>query len=78
MVLGYFGKTPVKPDSEIVKIASEKLNLEPTTKTALELANADETKSLKYWEDKLKAENIQTTEENIFIAAACGEKGIIF
>jgi pyruvate carboxylase subunit B len=78
MVLGYFGKTPVKPDPEIVKIASEKLNLEPTTKTALELANADETKSLKYWEDKLKAENIQTTEENIFIAAACGEKGITF
>jgi pyruvate carboxylase subunit B len=78
MVLGYFGKTPVKPDPEIVKIASEKLNLEPTTKTALELANADETKSLKYWEDKLKAENIETTEENIFIAAACGEKGITF
>jgi len=78
MVLGYFGKTPVKPDPEIVKIASEKLNLEPTTKTALELADADETKSLKYWEDKLKAENIETTEENIFIAAACGEKGITF
>jgi len=27
MVLGYFGKTPVAPDPEIVKIASEKLNL---------------------------------------------------
>jgi pyruvate carboxylase subunit B len=78
MVLGYFGKTPVEPDPEVVKLASQKLNLEPTTKTALELANADETKSLKYWEDKLKAEGIETTEENIFIAAACGEKGITF
>ena len=78
MVLGYFGKTPVEPDPEVVKIASEKLGLEPTTKTALELANEDETKSLKYWEDKLKEEGIETTEENIFIAAACGEKGITF
>ncbi len=78
MVLGYFGKTPVEPDPEVVKLASEKLGLEPTTKTALELANEDETKSLKYWEDKLKAEGIETTEENIFIAAACGEKGITF
>ena len=78
MVLGYFGKTPVEPDPEVVKIASEKLGLEPTTKTALELANEDETKSLKYWEDKLKEEGIETTEENIFIAAACGDKGITF
>ena len=78
MVLGYFGKTPVAPDPEIVKLASEKLNLEPTTKTALELANADETKSLKYWENKLQEEKIAITEENIFIAAACGEKGITF
>ena len=31
MVLGYFGKTPVEPDVEIVKLASEKLKLEPTT-----------------------------------------------
>jgi pyruvate carboxylase subunit B len=78
MVLGYFGKTPVAPDPEIVKLASQKLNLEPTTKTALELANEDETKSLKHWEEKLKEEGIETTEENIFIAAACGEKGITF
>ncbi len=78
MVLGYFGKTPVAPDPEIVKIASEKLNLEPTTKKVLELTDADETKSLAYWSDKLKEEDIETTDENIFIAAACGEKGITF
>jgi pyruvate carboxylase subunit B len=78
MVLGYFGKTPVAPDPEVVKIASEKLNLEPTTQKALDLANADESKSLETWIKKLKEENIEITEENIFIAAACHEKGISF
>ena len=78
MVLGYFGKTPVAPDPEIVKIASEKLNLVPTTDKALDLANADYTKSLDNWINKLKEENIEITEENIFIAAACQEKGISF
>ncbi len=78
MVLGYFGKTPVAPDPEIVKIASEKLNLPTTTENAIDLADADETKTLKFWEDKLTAEGIETSEENIFIAAACQEKGITF
>ncbi len=71
MVLGYFGKTPVAPDPEIVKIASEKLGLPPTTEKAIDLANADESKSLNTWINKLK-------EENIFIAAACQDKGITF
>jgi len=78
MVLGYFGKTPVAPDPEIVKIASEKLNLEPTTKNAIDLADADETKSLAYWQKELEHIGIETTEENIFIAAACQEKGLAF
>jgi pyruvate carboxylase subunit B len=78
MVLGYFGKTPVAPDPEIVKIASEKLGLEPTTEKVLDLTEADPTKSLLHWENILKEEGIETTEENIFIAAACQEKGITF
>ena len=78
MVLGYFGKTPVAPDPEIVKIASEKLNLEPTTQNALDLANSDESKSLQHAIDELKKEDLEITEENIFIAAACQEKGIAF
>ncbi|MEA3330581.1 MAG: biotin/lipoyl-containing protein [Campylobacterota bacterium] len=78
MVLGYFGKTPVAPDAEVVKIASEKLGLEPTTENAIDIANADETKSLQHAIDKLKAEDLEITEENIFIAAACQEKGIAF
>lgn len=78
MVLGYFGKTPVAPDPEIVKIASEKLNLLPTTEKALDLADADPAKSLENWINVLKEENIEITEENIFIAAACQDKGISF
>ncbi|MBU1989170.1 biotin attachment protein [bacterium] len=78
MVLGYFGKTPVAPDPEVVRIASEKLGLEPTTEKVLDLTEADETKSLAHWTKKLEEENIEATDENIFIAAACGEKGITF
>jgi pyruvate carboxylase subunit B len=78
MVLGYFGKTPVPADPEIVKLASEKLKLEPTTENPLDIADRDEKKTMSYWEGRLKEENIEATEENIFIAAACDEKGIAF
>ncbi len=78
MVLGYFGKTPTTPDEEIVKLASEKLKLEPTTENPLDIADRDEKKTMAYWEKRLKEEGIETTEENIFIAAACDEKGITF
>ncbi|WP_456469938.1 biotin/lipoyl-containing protein [Caminibacter sp.] len=78
MVLGYFGKTPVKPDEEVIKLASEQLNLEPTTENPLDLADRDERKSIKYWKELLEKEGIEPTEENIFIAASCQEKGIAF
>jgi pyruvate carboxylase subunit B len=78
MVLGYFGKTPIEPDPEVVRLASEHLGLEPTTKNALELADEDDTKSLFSWINRLKEEDIEITEENIFIAAACHDKGIEF
>ena len=78
MVLGYFGKTPVAPDAEIVKLASEKLKLEPTTLNPLDIADADEKKRISVWKQRLEIEGIETTEENIFIAAACDEKGIAF
>ena len=78
MVLGYFGKTPTAPDAEVVKIASEKLGLEPTTENAIDLADKDETKSIAYWTKKLEDEGIETSDENIFIAAACQDKGITF
>ena len=78
MVLGYFGKTPTAPDPEIVKIASEKMGLEPTTENAIDIADKDETKSLAYWSARLEEEGIELSEENIFIAAACQDKGIVF
>jgi pyruvate carboxylase subunit B len=78
MVLGYFGKTPVEPDPEIVKLASEKLKLEPTTKNPLDIADEDPKKSIAAWKERLEIEGIEATEENIFIAAACDEKGIAF
>ncbi|AXH09742.1 biotin attachment protein [Malaciobacter halophilus] len=78
MVLGYFGKTPTQPDEEVVKLASEKLKLEPTTENPLDIADRDERKTMSFWENRLKEEGIETTEENIFIAAACDEKGITF
>jgi pyruvate carboxylase subunit B len=78
MVLGYFGKTPVEPDAQIVKLASEKLKLEPTSENPLDIADRDEKKTMAYWEGRLKEEKIEVTDENIFIAAACDEKGISF
>ena len=78
MVLGYFGKTPTTPDSKIVELASKQLELEPTTENPLDIADRDERKSLDYWKNILSEKEIDTTEENIFIAAACAEKGIEF
>ncbi|HED6776306.1 TPA: biotin attachment protein [Campylobacter jejuni] len=78
MVLGYFGKTPVTPDANIVELASKQLNLEPTTELAINIADKDESKSIAYTKTLLEKEGIETTEENIFIAAACKEKGIAF
>ncbi|MCD6654101.1 MAG: biotin attachment protein [Sulfurovum sp.] len=78
MVLGYFGKTPVQADDEIIKLASEKLGLEPTTENPLDIADRDETKSIAYWTTVLQKEGLKTTEENIFIAGACDKKGIAF
>lgn len=78
MVLGYFGRTPVKPDSEIVKMAEKQLGLAPTKEHAIDIADKDEKKSIKYAAEVLKRENIEPNEENIFIALACKEKGIAF
>lgn len=78
MVLGYFGKTPVEPDAEVVRFASEKLKLEPTSENPLDIADRDEKKKISVWKQRLEIEGIETSDENIFIAAACDEKGIAF
>ncbi len=78
MVLGYFGKTPVEPNAEVKKLAAKQLNLEPTTELAIDIADKDETKSIAYVKSLLEKEGIAVSEENIFIAAACKEKGIAY
>ena len=78
MVLGYFGKTPVAPDAKIVTLASEQLKLEPTHENALDLADADDSKSLLHVKELLEKEGLKTTEENLFIVASCKDKGIAF
>ncbi|MBQ9432525.1 MAG: biotin/lipoyl-binding protein [Kiritimatiellae bacterium] len=86
MVLGYFGKTPVPPDPEIVKKAAEfmasseltKPYSTPTDKTVLELNDADPNKGGAVARKALEDAGLPVTDENIFIAASCKEKGILF
>ena len=78
MVLGYFGRTPMPPDPKIVELASEQLHLEPTTENPIDIADRDEKKSIAYWRAVLQGEGIETSDENIFIAASCDKKGIAF
>ena len=78
MVLGYFGKTPVAPDAEVMKIASEQLGLEPTTQKPLERNDADPTKGVEAARKQLLEANLADTDENIFIVATCKDKGLAF
>lgn len=78
MVLGYFGKTPVPPDEDVVALAAKQLELEPTTEKAVDRNNADPTKGVKAVEKQLKEEGFPVTDENVFIVASCGPKGITF
>ncbi len=76
MVLGYFGKTPLEPDPEIVKLAEEQLGKKPTTELVVDINDADPTKGVKSARAMLEKEQLPVTDENIFIAAACKDKGI--
>ena len=78
MVLGYFGKTPVAPDAEVIKIASEQLKLEPTTEKCIDINDKDPKKGVEAAKAMLEKASLPITDENIFIAASCKEKGILF
>ena len=79
MVLGYFGKTPVPPDPEIVEIAAEQLGLEPTTANPRDLNDEDPGKGIEAAKKLLAEEGIDdTSDEAIFIASALRDKGIAF
>jgi len=79
MVLGYFGKTPLEPDPEIVKVASQQLKLPPTTEDPRARNDRDPNKGVEACQKMLTDAGItDLSEENIFIAATCKEKGIQF
>ena len=78
MVLGYFGKTPVPPDPEVVKLAADQLEMEPTDRPPLELNDADPKKGVAAATQRLSDEELPISDENIFIVAACGDKGIAY
>lgn len=78
MVLGYFGRTPVSPDPEIVAIAAEQLKLEPTTETVQHHNDQDPAKSIAACEKILKDNNLPATDENVFLIASCADKGLLY
>ncbi len=78
MILGYFGRTPVPPDKELVKLAAKQLEMEPTTRPPLELNDEDSEKGIPRSRQRLAAAGLEVTDENIFIVATCGDKGITF
>lgn len=78
MVLGYFGKTPVEPDAAVIKIAQEQLKLDPTTENPLDINDRNPKKGVAVCKKMLEETGLPVNDENIFIAASCGDKGILF
>ncbi|MEE2716886.1 MAG: biotin/lipoyl-containing protein [SAR324 cluster bacterium] len=74
MVLGYFGRTPVAPDPEIVELASEQLGKPTFTEDPLDLLDPGMPKAA----ETLKKHGLPETEENLFIASSCESKGVDF
>lgn len=74
MVLGYFGRTPRKPDPEIIKLAAEQLEKPIFDGDPLDVLEPGIPQAKKLLEDN----NLPVSDENIFIVATCEEKGITF
>ena len=66
-VLGYFGKTPLSPDPEVVKKASEQLKLEPFVGNPLEAApnNVGAAQQI------LRDHKLEVNDENTFLVLSC-------
>ena len=62
-VLGYFGKTPLPPDPQVVKMASEQLNLPVFTGDPLEAAP----KNIEPAKQALEERGLPVNEKNIFL-----------
>ena len=78
MVLGYFGRTPVEPDPEIVRLAEKQLGKPVFKGDPLDVIEPGIPKARAI----LEKENLPVTDENIFIIGALatpkGNKGLDF
>ena len=74
MVLGYFGRTPVEPDPEIVKLASEQLDKPVFKEDPLDILEDGRPAA----EKTLQENGLPVNDENVFIASSCESKGIDF
>ena len=78
MVLGYFGRTPVEPDPEVVKIAEEQMGKPKFDGNPLDILDPGIPKATEI----LEKEGLEVNDENIFIVGALetpgGNKGLDF
>ena len=74
MVLGYFGRTPVPADPEVIKKAEKQRKKPRYDGDPLDLPEDGIPAATKILEEN----NLETTDENIFIVASCGDKGLDF
>ncbi len=78
MVLGYFGRTPVEPDPEVVKIAEEQMGKPKFDGNPLDILDPGIPKAKAI----LEKEGLEVNDENIFIVGALetpgGNKGLDF
>ena len=65
-VLGYFGKTPLPPDPEIVKIASEQLKLDPFDGDPLEAAE----NNIPVAREELEKRKLPADEKSVFLVVS--------
>ena len=65
-ILGYFGKTPLPPDPEVIKIASEQLTLNVFTGDPLEAAPKNIEPATKALEER----NLPVNDKSIFLVLA--------
>jgi len=66
-VLGYFGKTPLPPDPDVVRKASQQLELDPFDGDPLEVAP----KNVEPAKEALREAGLPVTDENTFLVMAC-------
>ena len=74
MVLGYFGRTPVKPDPAVVQLAEKQRKKPVYEGDPLDLLEPGIPKATKV----LEKNNLPVTDENLFIIASCEKKGLEF